>query len=58
MDGAFVSNIQYLNLKKSPNVSDDVHPLAGAVPCAGPKEMFDPYSAIRNHGECQLCIMH
>ena len=25
---------------------------------AGPKEMFDPYSAIRNHGECQLCIMH
>ena len=54
MDGAFVSNIQYLNLKKSPNVSDDVHPLAGAVPCAGPKEMFDRFPIIRMYNECQL----
>lgn len=53
MDGAFVSNIQYLNLKKSPNVSDAVHPLAGAVPRASPKTMFD---RLFNHP--QLGIMH
>ncbi len=28
------------------------HPTAGAVPCAGPKEMFDRFSIIRMYNEC------
>ena len=32
------------------------HPTAGAVPRAGPKEMFDRFAITRMYGECQLCI--
>ena len=28
------------------------YPTAGAVPCAGPKEMFDRFSIIRMYNEC------
>ena len=31
-------------------------PIAGAVPCAGPKEMFDRLFSHPKLGECQLCI--
>ena len=34
------------------NVSDDVHPLAGAVPRAGPKTMFDRFFNHPQLGEC------
>ncbi len=31
-----------------------IPPTAGAVPCAGPKEMFDHFPINRMYGECQL----